>query len=116
VPAFSFCGARSSASVGRGVPRRSERFRGVPPPRCLISVSFLVGGELVGQLRQLAHRDAESIGDIADGGPLRICVTSLDQGQRAPGEAGFLAESHLRDPSLFPKLSNRLAERRLWPI
>jgi hypothetical protein len=116
MPGYSHARAKSSVRGANAVPWLTERFRGVPGRECLISVSFFGREELVGELRQLAHRDAESIGDVAHRRPGWVGVAALDQREQSSRDPGVGAESHLGKAALLAKLMDCLAEGWLWPI
>lgn len=114
MPAFSFCGAECSAGGSNHVPVPSERFQGVPGRESLISVSFFGSGELVGELRQLAHRDTECGGDVTDRCPGGVAVATFDHRERRDCDARSLSNGLLRFAFLLANSANRLTERWLW--
>lgn len=114
MPAFSFCGARCAAWGPNPVPRASRRFWGVPPPRCLISVSFFAHREFVRELGEISHRDTECSGDVAHRGPGGVAVAAFDHRERRDRDPGSLGDGLLRLAFLLTDPANRLPERWLW--
>ena len=66
--------------------------------------------QLVGELSQLAHRDAEGGGDSLDRAPGRIGPAALDQGHGAGRDARILGKAFLREATLLAELADCLSE------
>ena len=94
----------TSRSAFRALPGDSEAFREVV---VTFWSHFSSALRLVGELREVGHRDFERPGDPLHGGPRGVAFAALDQGKHVLGDAGVLGQRLKAVAALVAQLADR---------